>query len=49
MKKLITDFMKEAQMKTVICDNVNEATFELFAQFAYTENYTPPVFSMKIS
>ena len=40
--------MEEAQTKTVVWDDVDEATFGLFAQFAYTGEYTPPVFSMKV-
>ena len=49
LKRLVRDFIKETQIKTVIWDDVYKATFKLFVQFAYIRDYTLPVFSMKVS
>ena len=49
LEKLVGNSMVETQTKTVVWDDLDEATFGLFAQFAYTGDYTPPAFTMEVS
>lgn len=42
LKFLVKKSMEEAQNEGVMCNNVNEQTFALFAEFIYTGEYTLP-------
>lgn len=44
LNSLVSGSMEEAQTKMAIWEDVDEETFGLFAQFAYTGDYTPPSF-----
>lgn len=42
LRNLLVHPMSEGQTRTVVWDDIDEETFGLFAQFAYTGDYTPP-------
>lgn len=45
LRTLVSGAMIEAQTRTVIWDDVDEATFALFAEFVYTADYSLPASS----